>query len=218
MKKSLIAVFAVAVLGVVAVAAATATAKSADALPAPDKTGGKPLMQCLTERKSSRNFDAARELDMQTISNLLYAAWGVNRPGESKHTAPTARNVQDVIVMIALPQGVFRFEPDAHALTQVSTDDVRAKLGSNARMLGSAGAVVVLISDFSRLGQESLSVSAGAAFHAGSVSQNISLYCASADLGSVVVGSFNESAIRELFALPDAWRVQIIQPVGYTTD
>jgi len=196
------------VIGAAALSCAALEFIGESELPAPDKTGGKPLMQCLTERKTTREFDAAKMLDVKMLSNLLYAAYGVNRP-DDRHTAPTAMNHQDVEVFVLLPDGVFHYNPAKHGLEQISAGDVRAQAGSQP-MHAAAAAVVVLVSDSSKQ-----SNAAYAAFEAGCASQNISLFCASENLGTVVVASFDRAALDKIMNLPKGWNIQMVQPVGF---
>ena len=78
-------------------------------LPAPDKKGGKPLMQTLTERQTKRNF-TKKALSNQEISNILYAAYGINRPGTGKHTIPTAINMRNLVLYVTSADGTFRYD------------------------------------------------------------------------------------------------------------
>jgi hypothetical protein len=73
-------------------------------LPPPQTTGGRPLMEVLKDRKSSREFGSGI-LSPQTLSNLLWAAFGINRP-DGRRTAPSAMNWQEVSIYLATPAGV----------------------------------------------------------------------------------------------------------------
>ncbi len=200
-----------AALGAVAALGCLAVEQFSGAtLPPPDKTGGKPLMQCLTERKSSRDFLPGKTLDAQTLSDLLYAAYGMNRPEQGRHTVPTAMNRQDVAIFVLLPDGVFRYDAAKHGLVEISTADERNNAGGNPGMFAKSAAVVVFVSDSKKIDNERY-----AAFHAGCASQNISLFCASAGLGTVVVGSYNDNALRKILKLNDAERIQMTQAVGF---
>ena len=97
-------------------------------LPPPQTAGGKPLMQALRLRATSREF-APDPLPPQTLSNLLWAAWGINRPDSGKRTAPSARNWQEIDVYAVMPQGVFLYDASAHRLKPVVAGDQRAAAG-----------------------------------------------------------------------------------------
>ena len=83
-------------------------------LPEPKTDGGMPLMQALKERRSGREFSSQR-LPLTTLSNLLWAAWGINRP-DGHRTAPSARNMQEIDVYVALSDGLFLYEAKQHQL------------------------------------------------------------------------------------------------------
>ena len=81
-------------------------------LPPPRTDGGKPLMQALKLRATSRAF-APDPLPLQTLSDLLWAAWGINRPAEGKRTAPSARNWQEIDVLLVDAKGAWRYDAAA---------------------------------------------------------------------------------------------------------
>ena len=166
-------------------------------LPKPDATGGKPLMQALAERKSTRVF-SDKPVPEQEVSNLLWAVWGVNRPTQSLHTAPTARNSQALAVYVALESGVWLYEPKEHVLIRALNTDVRSKFGNPPLVL------LYAAPQDDRF----------AGMHVGSLYQNAGLYCASAGLASVVRAKGADVLNKEL-PLPKGYTVYIVQPVGW---
>ena len=114
----------------VSVLAAWLTAQDTDVikLPAPQMTGGKPLLDCLKARQSGREFDVEK-LSTQVLSNLLWAADGINRPDSGKRTAPSAVNWQDIDIFAATADGLFLYLPKEHALRKILGEDVRAAMG-----------------------------------------------------------------------------------------
>ena len=96
-------------------------------LPAPRKTGGMPLMQALNERKSTREF-APDKLPLQTLSDMLWAANGVNRPS-GQRTAPSAVNVQNIDIYVTLPEGAYLYDAKANSLQPVAVGDIRKLAG-----------------------------------------------------------------------------------------
>lgn len=164
-------------------------------LPAPDKSGGMPLMQALNQRRTNREMHN-QPLEQQDLSNLLWAVWGVNRP-DGKHTAPTARNQQEVAVLVAMEDGVWFYDSAKHQLLRIMADDIRARLG---------GVPLALI--YAAPGGEKTS-----AMHVGSLYQNAGLYCASRGLANVVRIT-GASALNGLIPLPQGYEVFIVQPVG----
>lgn len=174
--------------------AAEASVRSME-LPAPDKTGGMPLMQALAQRRSTKSGFNGAPLPAQQLSDLLWAAWGVNRE-DGRRTAPSAMNKQEVQVFVALDNGVWRYEP-RHSLTMVLEGDWRAKLGG--------GSLVLLYA--------APTASRWSGMHVGSIYQNVGLFCASAGLGGFVHAS-NSSALDGTLPLPEGWSVLIVQSVG----
>ena len=96
-------------------------------LPKPDTDGGKPLMQALRERKSTREF-SPQPLTSQQMSDLLWAAFGVNRP-DGHRTAPSTMNLRCIDVFVATVDGLFLFDADVHALKPILKEDVRRATG-----------------------------------------------------------------------------------------
>ena len=172
----------------------TATAGERIALPAPDKEGGKPLMQALALRKSERSFSSA-PLSEQEIGDLLWAAWGVNRPN-GRRTVPTANNRQRVEVYAAKADGVWRYDGPSHSLEKVLGRDALPSFG------GAPLALIYAVED-----------DAYGAMHVGSIYQNVGMYCASAGLANVVKASGADDAQKKL-PLPKGYKILIVQPVG----
>ena len=102
-------------------------------LPKPQMTAGMPLMQALAERKTTRAFQD-KPLSEQTLSNLLWAAFGVNRPREVKpglgRTAPSAMNKQEIEIDVVLASGVYVYDAEVNLLRPVVGGDLRAKMGA----------------------------------------------------------------------------------------
>jgi hypothetical protein len=96
-----------------------------------EKTGGFALEKALLERKSFRSYDAARKLSPDEISRLLWAATGVNRT-DNKRTVPSARASYPVDVLVALPEGVFSYEPKGHLLKKIISEDIRSMIPNQA--------------------------------------------------------------------------------------
>lgn len=181
-------------------------------LPPPDKAGGKPLMQCLTERKSERKFDS-KPLPPQILSDLLYAADGISRP-DGRKTVPTARNLQSQEVYAAMADGLYLYHPKTHSLDLVKAGDIREKCGMQA-IHKTAPIVLIYVGDVSKIGKNAAEKVFYAANHAGYASQNIYLYCTSAGLATVVCGLVNKPELEKAMELPGTKRVQLTQPVAY---
>ena len=178
------------------------------ALPAPAKTGGMPLMQALAERKTVRDYKPA-ELDAATISEILYAANGVNRP-DGKRTIPTAMNKQDLEVYIALPGAAYHYDAKANKLVKIADGDFRTELIANKNMAQNSACILVYASDSSKFPNDIKYP----AIHVGEASQDVYLYAASKGLGTVSLGMYDEKGVRKVFKLEDKMTVILAQAVG----
>src|SRR5271165_3740560 len=97
-------------------------------LPPPWTAGGKPLSEALMLRRSIRDY-ASRPLEMQVLSNLLWCAYGINRPSIDGRTAPYWRHEMVIDIYAAMADGVWRYAPDRHALLPYLAADIRSRTG-----------------------------------------------------------------------------------------
>lgn len=180
----------------------------------PQLTGGKPLMQTLHERRSTREF-AARPLAPQDLSNLLWAASGVNRPDTGKRTAPSARDWREIDIYVVTADGVSVYDPDAHALRRVLARDLRALTGQQDFVAG-APLNLVYVADLDRMADAGAEDQLRyAAAGAGFIAQNVYLYCASAGLNTVVRGRVDRAALAAALGLGPRQQIILAQTVGY---
>jgi SagB-type dehydrogenase family enzyme len=183
-------------------------------LPAPQKDIGKPLMQVLNARQSTRSF-TTKQLPMQDVSNLLWAAFGINRTDEGKRTAPSARNWQDIDIYVFLPEGVYIYSAKDNKLEQISRDDLRGMAGVQD-FVKTAPLNLVYVSDQSKMGKssnEDKMMYSGA--DAGFIAQNVYLYCSSQDLGVVVRAMVDKKALAEKLNLKPGQVIVLAQTIGY---
>ena len=181
-------------------------------LPPPDKTGGKTLMECFALRQSARGF-AEKPLPPQIMSNLFYAADGINRK-DGRKTVPTARNVQNLHIYAATADGVWLYQPEHHALKQLAPADIRALCGKQA-FHKKAAVVLIYTADLSKIGKTAEEQEFYAGNHAGYASQNVYLYAASEGLATVVCGMVDREALGKALNLPAGSKVLLTQPVAY---
>ena len=206
MSKSLIA------LWLVPVGLMTAQELKPVALPTPQTSGGKPLMQALRERKSVRDF-GPEPLSRQTISNLLWAAWGVNRE-DGRRTAPSASNRQEIEVYAVMADGAYLYDAQANALKPVTAADLRKFAGTQPYVAG-APVNLVYVADTAKLGGDDAARLATANADTGFIAQNVYLFCASEGLGTVVRGSVNRDDLGKALNLRAGQRITLAQSVGY---
>ncbi len=196
--------------------ATVAAGPSADdvALPVPRSTGGMPLMAALKRRHSTREY-SERPLSEQTLSDLLWAAFGINRPSGDR-TAPYWRHVMVMDVYVAKSDGVWLYDPQAHSLHRYLPDDIRAQTGLQDFV---ATAPVNLI--YVAHGERMKDISPQerrlyASVDAGFIGQNVYLFCASEGLGSVFRGAVDYPKLDHLLKLPEGVFVTFAQTVGYS--
>lgn len=212
--KSRLSVCAASVGLIIVQFAAYAAEPAQVSLPPPETDGGKPLMKALKERASSRAF-SAKKLSEQMLSNLLWAAAGVNRKESGKRTAPTAVNWQEIDIYVALAGGLYLFDAKQHVLVPILASDIRAAAGKQA-FFATAPATLIYVADYARMGSAS---DADKQFYSatdtGFISQNVYLFCASEGLSTVVVGMVDRPALSKTMSLRPGQKIILTQPVGY---
>lgn len=183
-------------------------------LPKPQTDGGMPLMKALQVRHSTRSF-STREIPQQTLSNLLWAAFGINRPDSDKRTAPSALNWQEIDIYVATANGLYLYQAEDHSLQLVTTEDVRAKTGTQA-FVEQVPINLVYVADYSRMGTASPEKKDFySAADTGFIGQNVYLYCASEGLATVVRASIDKPALAEAMKLRTEQKIILAQSVGY---
>jgi SagB-type dehydrogenase family enzyme len=182
-------------------------------LPAAKLHGGLPLMQALAARQSQRGFKAT-DLPEQTLSDLLWAAAGVNRPELGGRTAPSAMNAQEVDVYVALSTGLYRYEPVAHVLHLAKAMDVRRVTGYQD-FVDTAPLDLLFVADHSRMKLIPASKRVSfASMAVGAMAQNAYLYCASAGLATVTRAWFDRAALAQCMGLESDCQILLAQTVG----
>lgn len=179
---------------------------NAEVLPTPQTKGGKPLMQVMNERKSSRDYKENQTVTKQDLSNMLWAAWGITHDG--KRTVATAMNRQELVLYVVTPTEVSRYNPDANTLTVVNTGDFR-KLATLQDFAAIAPINIVLVVDTNKQERPEFQ-----GYTAGAASQNIYLYCAQAGLKSVVRAGFDREKLPQALKLGSNERILLVQTVG----
>lgn len=182
-------------------------------LPQPVTTGGRPLMEVLKERKTTREFKAD-PLPMQVLSNLLWAAFGVNRP-DGRRTAPSAMNWQEIDIYVTLQSAAYRYDAKQNKLEPVAAKDVRSSTGGQP-FVATAPLNLVYVADLAKA--RIPDVEARTRFtnaDAGFIAQNVYLFCASEGLGTVVRGLVDQATVTQALNLRPDQKVILAQTVGY---
>ncbi|HQQ60452.1 MAG TPA: SagB/ThcOx family dehydrogenase [Kiritimatiellia bacterium] len=183
-------------------------------LPSPRMDGGMPLLQALKQRQSARAF-SPNALPEHVVADLLWAAFGINRPDTGKRTAPSARNWQEVDVFAITADGAYLYDANANVLKAVAAGDLR-KLAGVQGFVGTAPLNLVFVADTARMtgsSPEDQALYAGA--DVGFISQNVYLFCASEGLATVVRGMVDRDALAKALNLPDHKKIILAQTVGY---
>lgn len=207
--------FAVVVLiGLFLSGAAGAEERKPVSLVKPQMDSGRLLMHVLKERKSTRAF-SGEKLPIRVLSNLLWAANGVNRPATGGRTVPTARNLQEVDVYVATATGLYAYDGKAHVLRPVSKQDIRALTGTQS-YVKDAAVNLIFVADVHRM--EAMAPEDRdlvSATTAGAMVQNVYLYCASEGLAAVVRASIDRPVLAAAMGLRPDQKILLAQSVGY---
>jgi len=206
----------IVILSVVIICPVSTSAQQAQKmpLPKPQTDGGIPLMQALKERHSSRTF-SPEPLPKQGLSNMLWAACGINRPESGKRTAPSAWNLQETDIYVAMADGLYLYDAKAHALERILDKDVRAATGTQP-FVKDAAVNLIYVADFSRMDRfnDTDKVFCSAA-SAGFIAQNVYLFCASQGLATVVRAGIDRPGLSKVMKLRPEQKITLAQTVGY---
>jgi hypothetical protein len=186
-------------------------------LPPPQTDGGMPLMQALKARKSSSKF-ADRMLSAQTLSNLLWAAVGINRPdGQRTSSTAAAAEFGEIDVYVITADGLYLYEPKGHKLIGLLSDDLRALAGKQD-YVKTAPVNLIYVKDFTTYEAEKMSDQNKFWYSGRStalVGQNVYLYCASEGLATILRAGIDREALSKAMRLRPEQRIIFEQPVGY---
>lgn len=183
-------------------------------LPKPQTDGGKPLMQVLKDRSSSREFGPAK-LPIQVLSNLLWAAFGINRPESGKRTAPSAVSYQEIDIYVATSDGLYLYDAKAHMLKPILSEDIRALTGRQP-FVKDAPVNLVYVADYSKMTRSSNEdMDLFSAANTGCIAQNVYLFCASEGLATVLRASIDRPTLAKAMKLRPDQKIILSQTVGY---
>ncbi len=184
----------------------------------PEMTRGLTIMKTFAQRSSQAKFDTI-DLKLQDLSDLLWAADGINRADLGKRTAPSAMNSQDVDVYVVMKKGAYLYDAKKHQLDLVSSGDFRLQVAGRQENFAGAPVFCVLVSDISRFksGADSLKLQ-WAALDAGIVSQNIGLFCAGVGFATHPRVTMDIPKLKEVLKLKSSQYLMINNLVAYKKD
>ena len=185
-------------------------------LPQPKMEGGKPLMVALKDRCSTKAF-SPEPVSMEMLSDLLWAADGINRPDSGKRTAPSAMNSQNIDLYVLLAKGVYLYDANAHSLVPVLAEDLRALSAGPQDYAEEAPLHLLYVADYAKMSKlpDRPKQVFFSACNTGAITQNVGLYCASAGLGSAVRGTMDVPSLHKKLKLRDDQEIMFNQVVGY---
>ena len=180
----------------------------------PQMDSGRLLMNVLKERKSSRDF-SDKKLPIRVLSNLLWAADGINRPPSGKRTAPSAMNWHEIDIYVATEQGLYLYDAQYHRLTPVLAQDIRVHTGTQP-FVGDAPVNLIYVANLTKMGAIAKeSKDFYSALDTGVIAQNVNLYCASEGLATVMRGMINREHLAQIMKLGPEQQIILAQTVGY---
>lgn len=181
-------------------------------LPVPQTSGGLPLMDALTARKSLREY-STEKLSLQVLSNLLWATWGINRPESGLRTAPSAHNAQEIDIYVSLEEGLYLYDAQKHQLNQILDRDIRlwTAIKPQQAYVEPAPVNLVYVADKSKMMRDLCFADTGF------IAQNAYLYCASAGLATTVRGAI-PWWLHRLMRLSEDQLITLCQTIGYPAE
>ena len=180
----------------------------------PNKSRGSAVMKALSERHSERAYDA-KDISLQDLSDLLWAANGVNR-SDGRRTAQSAMNRQEIDVYVIRKDGAYLYDAGNHALKPVAPGDYRKAVAGGQDFAASAPVCIVLVANLEKLGNASdENTRLLAAMDAGIVCQNINVFCSAAGLSTVPRASMDKNELKKALKLSDTQLLTLNNPVGY---
>lgn len=180
----------------------------------PNKSRGSAVMKALSDRHSDRVFDT-KDISLQDLSDLLWAANGVNR-NDGKRTAPSAMNRQEIDVYVVRKDGAYLYDAGNHTLKPVAKGDYRNAVAGGQDFAASAPVSIVLVANLEKLGKASEeNTRLIAAMDAGIVCQNINVFCSAAGLSTVPRATMDKNELAKALKLSDTQLLTLNNPVGY---
>ena len=183
-------------------------------LPEPDKSAKMTLMETLQKRASSREF-SDKEVSDAVLSQVLWAACGINRPEEKKITAPSAINAQDILVYVARKDGAYLYQPETNMLKKVCDEDVRKMVAGQQDFAATAPISLIMVSDKSKFGDRKNGAEMMGNIDSGYVSENICLVCTALGLKTVPRMSMDKEGLAKALKLTADQVLLLNNPIGW---
>jgi len=183
-------------------------------LNAPNKARGSAVMKALSDRHSDREY-STKDLSLQDLSDLLWAANGINRT-DGKRTAPSAMNRQEIELYVVRNDGTYFYDPAAHVLKPLSQGDYRNAIANGQDFAAVAPVSIVIVANLPKLGDpKNDGTRMMASVDGGIVDQNINLFCAAVGLSTCPRATMNRETLKTALKLTDDHLIILNNPVGY---
>ncbi len=183
-------------------------------LPKPNKERGTSVMKALSDRQSSRTFADVKLRD-QDLSDLLWAANGINRPESGKRTAPSGLNKQEIELFVIMKDGAYYYDYKSHLLMLVSAKDLRSEVAGRQEAFKEAPLFVLIVANMALVGHNDERSRLYAGVDAGIVCQNINIFCSAVGLGTVPRATMESEKLRKELNLTPDHLLLMNNPVGY---
>ena len=183
-------------------------------LPKPNKERGTSVMKALSNRQSCRTFADVKLRD-QDLSDLLWAANGINRPETGKRTAPSGLNKQEIELFVIMKDGAYYYDYKSHLLLLVSTKDLRSEVAGRQEAYKEAPLFVLIVANMSLVGHNDERSRLYAGVDAGIVCQNINIFCSAVGLGTVPRATMESEVLRKELNLTPDHLLLMNNPIGY---
>ncbi len=181
-----------------------ATSFATEKLPAPNMKD--PLLKMLLNRKTSREFSPDKNIGNQTLSNILWAGYGINRVNESKRTIPTARNIQDLEIYVIKKNSTYLYNAQKNELIEITEKNLFPYFTESQEFTKNANLILLYTTkDYKK------DISA---MHAGSAYQNVAIYCAEHNINNVVKGSMDRDGLAKELKIK-AKNILVAQVIGW---
>ena len=195
--------------------------KAAISLPEPCRTGGMPLRDALSSRRSVRRFSPRRfDLqdggDLQLLSDLLWAAFGPVSP--KRRSAPSSHNWQEIELYVLLPEGAFRYDAVGNSLQPVSEEDLRAASGAQD-YVGTAALEIAYVASLEKVvGKTGRGLAQAIYADTGFIAQNVYLFCTSEGLATVVRAMVPKETLAPRLGIDSSREITLVQTVGWKSE
>ena len=182
-------------------------------LPKPTIKGGSSIMESFQNRRSGREY-SSKDLSIEDISNLLWAACGINS-NDGRRTSPTARNCQEIDVYLIKKDGAYLYVPADDLLEPVYSGDLRSSVAAGQDFVNSSPISLVIVGNITKLGGDNDRNIKLMWCDGGIVSQNINMFCAGHNFSTVTRATMDDKVLREALKLKDSQHLLLNNPIGY---